>query len=155
MHVLLKYYAQFIAYILLLLSLFLPVHLFYRCLFHSADVKTAIHVKEDIAWEDCSTTIRYKTGDRHHDMTPNYNYLIDGKYGLDILVFSGDDDDVCATIGTQDWIWGLGYTVAGKAWQTYTVNGQVGGYLTKWKNTKLAFATVHGYVCNHLFTAID
>jgi hypothetical protein len=24
------------------------------------------------------------------------------------------------------------------------VNEQVGGYLTKWKNTKLAFATVHG-----------
>jgi len=109
-----------------------------------ADVKTAIHVKEDVKWEDCSTTIRYKTGDRHHDMTPNYNYLIDGKYGLDILVFSGDDDDVCATIGTQDWIWGLGYNVAGKAWQAYEVNGQVGGYLTKWKNTKLAFATVHG-----------
>ena len=49
--------------------------------------------------------------DRHDDMTPYYNYLIDGNYGLNILVFSGDDDDVCATIGTQDWIWGLGYEV--------------------------------------------
>jgi hypothetical protein len=66
-------------------------------------------------------------------MTPIYNYLIDGDYGLNILVFSGmcmacllvvfhlghekfssfagDDDDVCATVGTQDWIWGLGYEV--------------------------------------------
>jgi hypothetical protein len=34
-------------------------------------------------------------------MTPYYNYLIDGGFGLNILVFSGDDDDVCATIGTQ------------------------------------------------------
>jgi carboxypeptidase C (cathepsin A) len=109
-----------------------------------ADVKTAIHVKDDIVWEDCSTTIRYKTGDRHHDMTPIYNYLIDGGFKLNILVFSGDDDDVCATIGTQDWIWDLGYQVAGKPWQAYTVDGQVGGYLTKWSNTKLAFATVHG-----------
>jgi len=109
-----------------------------------ADVKEAIHVNSAVTWEECSTTIKYKTGDRHHDMTPNYNYLIDGKYGLDILVFSGDDDDVCATIGTQDWIWGLGYKVAGKAWEAYEVSGQVGGYLTKWKNTKFAFATVHG-----------
>ena len=28
------------------------------------------------------------------------------------LFISGDDDDVCATIGTQDWIWGLGYEVS-------------------------------------------
>lgn len=109
-----------------------------------ADVKEAIHVKSDIEWEDCSTTIRYKEADRHHDVSPIYNYLIDGGYNLNILVFSGDDDDVCATIGTQDWIWDLGYNVAGKAWQPYTVDGQVGGYLTKWKNTKFAFATVHG-----------
>jgi hypothetical protein len=34
--------------------------------------------------------------------------------------------------------------VSGRPWQSYTVNEQVGGYLTKWKNTKLAFATVHG-----------
>jgi len=107
-------------------------------------VKKALHVKEDIVWKDCSTILRYDNGDRHHDMTPIYNYLIDGGYGLNILVFSGDNDDVCATIGTQDWIWGLGYDVAGKSWQPYTVDGQVGGYLTKWSKTKLAFATVHG-----------
>jgi len=107
-------------------------------------VKKAIHVKTDIEWKDCSTTLRYDNGDRHNDVSPIYNYLIDGGYGLNILVFSGDDDDVCATIGTQDWIWGLGYSVAGHPWQAYTVDGQVGGYLTKWKNTKLAFATVHG-----------
>lgn len=111
---------------------------------NQASVKAAIHVKDDIVWKDCSTAIRYKTGDRHHDMTPIYNYLIDGGYGLNILVISGDDDDVCATIGTQDWIWGLGYEVSGRPWQSYTVNEQVGGYLTKWKNTKFAFATVHG-----------
>jgi carboxypeptidase C (cathepsin A) len=107
-------------------------------------VKTALHVKEDIDWKDCSTTLRYATGDRHDDVTPIYNYLIDGDYGLNILVFSGDNDDVCATIGTQDWIWGLGYSVSGHPWEAYDVDGQVGGYLTKWSDTKLAFATVHG-----------
>jgi len=45
-------------------------------------------------------------------MTSYYNYLIDGNFGLNILVYSGDDDDVCATIGTQSWIWRLGYRVS-------------------------------------------
>ena len=44
-------------------------------------------------------------------MTSYYKYLIDGGFGLNILVYSGDDDDVCATIGTQSWIWRLGYRV--------------------------------------------
>ena len=108
------------------------------------NVKQAIHVKEDITWEDCSRSIRYDQADGRVSQTPIYNYLIDGGYKLNILVYSGDDDDVCATIGTQSWIWDLGYSVSGKAWQAYTVADQTAGYLTKWKDTKLAFATVHG-----------
>jgi len=107
-------------------------------------VKAALHVKNDIVWQDCSRTIRYKSSDGHHDMTPYYNYLIDGKFGLNIVVYSGDDDDVCATSGTQSWIWDLGYKVAGKPWVAYTVNGQVGGYQTKWENTNFSFLTVRG-----------
>ena len=34
--------------------------------------------------------------------------------------------------------------VSGRPWQSYLVDGQVAGYLTKWKDTKMAFATVHG-----------
>jgi hypothetical protein len=109
-----------------------------------ADVKAAIHVKPEIEWKDCSLTVRYKQSESIHSMTPIYNYLIDGNYGLDIFVFSGDDDTVCSTEGTQSWIWDLGYTVSGRAWQQYKVAGQTAGYLTKWENTKLAFATVHG-----------
>jgi hypothetical protein len=103
-----------------------------------------------------------------NSMVPIYQYLIDGGYGLNILVYSGDDDSVCATVGTQDWIWDMGYNVynhifillylyisdsvnyplyfkvSGRAWQTYTVAGQTAGYSTKWENTKLGFVTVHG-----------
>ena len=107
-------------------------------------VKSALHVKSDIKWVDCSRTLRYNQRDGGNDMTPYYQYLIDGGYKLNILVYSGDDDDVCATIGTQSWIWKLGYKVSGRSWRSYTVNGQTAGYLTKWENTKLAFATVHG-----------
>lgn len=107
-------------------------------------VQTALHVKEGTVWADCSRSIRYKQSDGLADMTPIYKYLIDGGFGLNILVYSGDDDDVCATVGTQEWIWDLGYEAAKPQWDAYKVEGQVGGYITKWKNTKLAFATVHG-----------
>jgi len=77
-------------------------------------------------------------------MTPYYQYLINGHFGLNILVYSGDDDDVCSTVGTQSWIWDLGYEVVDQPWQSYSVSNQTAGYMTKWKDTKLAFATVHG-----------
>lgn len=109
------------------------------------EVKAALHVKSDIKWLDCSRTIRYSQVDGAKSMTHYYNYLIDKKFGLNILVYSGDDDDVCATVGTQSWIWDLGYHVSGRRWQEWlTADGQTAGYLTKFRNTKLAFATVHG-----------
>jgi carboxypeptidase C (cathepsin A) len=108
-------------------------------------VKAAIHVSKDIRWESCSYKVSYNSTDSTQVSTaPIYNYLIDGGFGLNILVYSGDDDSVCGTIGTQSWIWGLGYEVSGKAWQTYTVDQQVAGYATQWNNTKLGFLTIHG-----------
>lgn len=107
-------------------------------------VKLALHVKSSIKWSSCSNTLNYNSSDMDVSTVPIFNYLIDGGYKLNILVYSGDDDSVCATIGTQNWIWGLGYTVAGKAWDVYTVNEQTAGYFTQWKNTKLGFLTIHG-----------
>ena len=110
-----------------------------------ASVKAAIHVKDDVKWESCSYKVSYDVTDSTEVSTaPIYNYLVDGGYDLNILVYSGDDDSVCGTIGTQSWIWGLGYEVAGKSWQTYTVDQQVAGYLTQWKDTQLGFLTIHG-----------
>jgi carboxypeptidase C (cathepsin A) len=109
-----------------------------------ADVKSAIHVKGDVEWAQCSRSIKYKQTDGMHSMTPIYNYLIDGNYGLKILVYSGDDDSVCSTEGSQKWIWDLGYDVKGRRWQQYKVANQTAGYVTKWKDTGLTFMTVHG-----------
>lgn len=109
-----------------------------------ASVKEAMHVNSDITWGMCSYTIRYKQSDGMTSMAPIYQYLIDGGYNLNILVFSGDDDSVCGTVGTQDWIWDLGYEVADRMWQPYTFNQQTAGFVTKWTDTKLAFLTVHG-----------
>eukprot|EP01038_Epipyxis_sp_PR26KG_P013840 gene13840-18563_t len=111
---------------------------------NQAAVKTAIHVKEDIDWVDCSRTLRYRQTDGLHSMTSYYNYLLDGNYGLKIVVYSGDDDDVCATIGTQSWIWDLGYKPsAAMTWQPYTVSDQTAGYMTKYSDVEFAFVTVH------------
>lgn len=112
---------------------------------NSADVKAAMHVKSALSWASCSNKINYNSTDSNSVSTaPIYNYLVDGGFGLNILVYSGDDDSVCATIGTQAWIWDLGYTVSGLPWQVYTYNQQTAGYLTQWKSTKLAFLTIHG-----------
>lgn len=70
-----------------------------------ADVKAAIHAPLTAKWNSCSNTLSYNSTDSSVVSTaPIYNYLINGGFGLDILVFSGDDDSVCATIGTQDWV---------------------------------------------------
>jgi carboxypeptidase C (cathepsin A) len=108
-----------------------------------ASVQAAIHVKTDPKWQECSYTLSYSYADSSVSTAPIYNYLIDGGFGLNILVYSGDDDAICATIGTQDWIWGLGYKITSE-WQSYIVSGQTAGYLTKWSGSKLAFLTVHG-----------
>lgn len=107
-------------------------------------VKEAIHVRTDVKWQDCSYKISYSFQEQQQSTAPIYNYLIDGGYGLDILVYSGDDDSVCGTVGTQSWIWGLGYEVAGREWQTHYFEGQTAGFLTKWQGTQLGFLTVHG-----------
>lgn len=109
-----------------------------------ADVKAAIHVQTSTRWTECSYKLKYNQSDSDVSTAPIYNYLIDGGYGLNILVYSGDDDSVCGTIGTQNWIWGLGYTVAPNSWSVYTVDQQTAGYFTQWKDTKLGFLTVHG-----------
>lgn len=107
-------------------------------------VKEALHVKSKIKWESCSYTLNYNMSDSTVSTAPIYNYLIDGNFGLNILVYSGDDDSVCATIGTQEWIWDLGYTVAENMWGIYTVAGQTAGYQTAWVDTKMGFLTIHG-----------
>ena len=108
-----------------------------------ADVKAAIHVKDSIKWEECSRSIRYKQLDSEHSMVPYYKELLDGNNGLKIIVYSGDDDSVCSTEGTQSWIWDMGYEIRGEKWKQYKVNNQTAGYITKWENN-FSFVTIRG-----------
>jgi carboxypeptidase C (cathepsin A) len=114
------------------------------------DVKTAIHVKSDIAWEECSRTTKYKLADKLIPMEHYYRTILNSKSHPDlrVLVYSGDDDGVCGTIGTQRWIYDLGFSVS-SLWDTwYNKDGQTAGYVTKFntplsKDSRFAFMTVH------------
>lgn len=62
---------------------------------------------------------------------------------IQILVYSGDDDSICGTVGTQEWIWDLGFDLSSDSvWQPYYVDSIHSGYYTKWENVKLVFVTV-------------
>jgi hypothetical protein len=109
-------------------------------------VKAALHVKDYILWSDCSDPVfkEYnRTDSRKTSTAPIYNFLIDHPHDLNILVYSGDDDAVCATIGTQKWIWNLGYEAPHIMWSEYLHDNQLGGYYTTWDKTNLTFLTVH------------
>jgi carboxypeptidase C (cathepsin A) len=110
-------------------------------------VKEAIHVKTDIDWEDCSTTTRYNMLDRLVPMKPLYRQLVHND-DLRVLVYSGDDDAVCGTVGTQSWVYDLGKK-AESLWQVWEVDGQVAGYLTRFEGANYAFATIRnaGHEC--------
>jgi carboxypeptidase C (cathepsin A) len=113
-------------------------------------VKKAIHVKDDIEWVECSRTTKYQMADKMLPMEKYYRTILNSKThpNLRILVYSGDDDGVCGTVGTQRWIYDLGFSVD-SLWSTWSVDGQTSGYITTFntpfsKESRFAFMTVHG-----------
>jgi len=113
------------------------------------EVKESLNVKSNIEWEECSRTTKYNLMDKMLHMQHYYKTILNSKTHPDlrVLVYSGDDDGVCGTIGTQRWIYDLGFSVS-SLWNTWYLDGQTAGYITKFntplsKNTRLSFITVH------------
>lgn len=113
-------------------------------------VKEAIHVRSDIEWEECSRTTKYELKDKMLPMEKYYPIILNSKTHQDVrvLVYSGDDDGVCGTIGTQQWIYDLGFSVD-NLWDTWYLDGQTAGYITTFKtpygkHSRFSFVTVHG-----------
>eukprot|EP00640_Fibrocapsa_japonica_P000932 CAMPEP_0113943222 /NCGR_PEP_ID=MMETSP1339-20121228/21113_1 /TAXON_ID=94617 /ORGANISM="Fibrocapsa japonica" /LENGTH=644 /DNA_ID=CAMNT_0000948035 /DNA_START=89 /DNA_END=2023 /DNA_ORIENTATION=+ /assembly_acc=CAM_ASM_000762 len=104
------------------------------------EVKAALHVPDDIEWEECSYQLNYDRSDMADPMEPHYKYLIDSDADIRIWVYSGDDDSVCGTMGTQMWVYDLGYEIT-RPWQEWKVNGQVAGFEVLFDG--LSFVTVH------------
>lgn len=112
------------------------------------DVQEAIHANH-VKWTVCSYKLDWPLQDRQSPQNEYYYKLVHGGYGLKMLVFSGDDDSVCATPGTQDWIWNLGVDPKKHSdWNIWKVEGQIAGYVTEFqldsKSDSFVFATVHG-----------
>jgi carboxypeptidase C (cathepsin A) len=114
------------------------------------EVKLALHVHEDIEWEECSRTTKYNLADKMLPMEKYYRTILNSKTHPDlrVLVYSGDDDSVCGTIGTQRWIYNLGFPTT-SLWDTwYNTDGQTAGFITKFKtpfakDSRFSFITVH------------
>jgi len=110
------------------------------------DVQEAIYVHERVVWTDCSDTINYNRTDGQNPMEPIWQWLVENS-DLRMQVMSGDDDSVCGTIGTQTWVWNLGYSAsASNNWKSWEVNSQVAGYYTQFETStdaSFCFATVH------------
>jgi carboxypeptidase C (cathepsin A) len=108
-------------------------------------------------WNDCSNYVgeNYNQDDVNAPMMEFWEFLTAGGYDLNMMIYSGDDDSVCATAGTQQFIWNMKWNVISK-WQpwtfTATEGSQIGGFHVAFENPRdttgkggvLHFCTVHG-----------
>jgi len=113
---------------------------------NSADVKAAIHVKSSAEWSLCSN-IDYSIDDVNSPMMPVWQWLLKNT-SLNMMIYSGDDDSVCATLGSQQFIWQLGLQPKSNAsWTPWKVDGQVAGFISDFARRGIDAkfsSTVHG-----------
>jgi hypothetical protein len=120
----------------------------------SKDVQEAMHVSRasrnsssPLKWLSCNDVINqdWFIMDFISDVTnlysDIYNHPSKPKH-FKMLVYSGDSDGVCATIGTQHWIYGIEHASVTSLWKPWRVDGQQAGFVTQF-NDSLSFATVH------------
>ena len=127
------------------------------------DVREAIHVhptkvpssSSSSKWYACSSIVNYSQKDFEASIIDLYRTVLQKaiEHGFQVFVFSGDDDSVCSTVGTQTWIYDLGFAPqAAHLWQPWKVNREVAGYKTNFElgadaranGAEFIFATVHG-----------
>ena len=102
------------------------------------DVQTALHVKPQL-WNACGG-VQYNQTSCNDDMTPYWDYLVNCNKPLKLLIYSGDNDSVAGTMGTQYWIWNMNWNVK-EHWTNWLISGQNGGYIVKFEN--ISFVTIH------------
>jgi len=116
-------------------------------------VREALHVSPKITkpWAKCGG-IHYSAHDVNVPANPLYQELIqqgvDGKHNLTMMVYSGDDDAICSTAGTQQWIWEMGVDPL-VTWNPWKVAEQTAGFVTHFDlgdktDASFSFVTVHG-----------
>jgi hypothetical protein len=67
---------------------------------------------------------------------------------LNLCIFR-DDDIICGTIGTQKWLWDIGFPIIPEEyWKVWKIDGQIVGYITQFeipfsKEPRLTFSTIY------------
>ena len=104
------------------------------------DTRRALNIPSSVqGWSMCSD-----------EVGNNWQYQLEGslwiyqvlmQHNYKILFYSGDTDGAVPTWGTKQWLETLNLSVK-EAWRSWSINGQVSGYLLRYNG--LDFATVHG-----------
>ncbi|KAI4318752.1 hypothetical protein MLD38_032422 [Melastoma candidum] len=106
-------------------------------------VQDALHIRKGTIpeWKRCNDSISYT--ENVNDTVNYHRELL--RRGYRGLVYSGDHDMLVPYLGTLEWINLLNMMVT-TAWQPWTVDGQVAGYMVKYNDTvsQLVFSTVKG-----------
>jgi carboxypeptidase C (cathepsin A) len=115
------------------------------------DVQLAIHATpaHGQAWSQCSDDVggAFNSTDVVQPMMPVWKEVLSlsASKPIKVMIYSGDDDSVCATMGTQQFVWDLlNVSVPWTAWKD--TDNQIAGFLTRFDGgkSKFDFATVHG-----------
>lgn len=84
---------------------------------NAADVQAALHVlvpgRPSSTWSQCSDEIlnAWPDSDYYENVAGLYGEIIQREEEVNVLVYSGDNDLVCPTIGTQHWVFDLSLQV--------------------------------------------
>lgn len=107
-------------------------------------VQTALHT-ETTDWSMCNSDIFTNWPDDDFDsgVESYYTKLVED-YNIKILIFSGDNDAVCGTSGTQYWINRMGWTIdENNSWQEWQIDEETAGFYTKFIDPKLSKTAIH------------
>jgi hypothetical protein len=108
------------------------------------EVKKALHIEiPSKVWEACDDPIfrGWPLMDSFSDVTNLYSLLYSSPKKVDnfkMLIFSGDSDSVCGTVGTQHWVYNITDTFVNTLWQKWSVRGQTAGYVTVFERIEKA-----------------
>jgi carboxypeptidase C (cathepsin A) len=105
------------------------------------DVKAAIHVRNNLRWDICSTVINENYKHDILSMLPIYPRLLSN--GVRVIIYSGDVDASVPFTGTQYWTSRLQIQPAISLWQPWVYDGQLAGFETVYPND-FRFVTIRG-----------
>jgi len=116
--------------------------------FNQADVQEALHVKTDNAvWAMCSDAVydAWTDSDYYNGMERVYRSILeDFTTKIKIVIFSGDDDSVCGTPGTQYWLRNMGFDVdIDYDWKEWKVDDELAGFYTRFLMPNTDKSAIH------------